>query len=154
MHNIPYHKQETIYTCGAACMRMVLEALGIKKTEKQITKLLGTNKISGTRSAKFPIVAEKYKLDYRIERGNTKINDLRRAYKKGFLIIVNFVLPSMGGHYAVVTKIGREYIYLHDPWVGANTKYPIITFKSIWNGGRPGTRGSDNEQFWFFGVRK
>lgn len=151
---LPYHKQESAYTCGAASMRMILEAIGMKKSEKQISRLLNTNKVSGTRTAQFPQVAEKYKLDYRIERNDTSIQDLKRAYKKGFYIIVNYMLPGQGEHYAVVSKIGRKNIYLHDPWVGPNTKYPIATFEKIWRGAGAGTRGSDNERFWFFGIRK
>ena len=41
----PFHKQETNYTCGSAAMRMALESAGIKKSEKQVEKLLSTNKI-------------------------------------------------------------------------------------------------------------
>ncbi|MFZ6015628.1 MAG: cysteine peptidase family C39 domain-containing protein [Patescibacteria group bacterium] len=154
MHKIPYHKQETNYTCGAACMRMALEALGIAKTEKQIANLLKTNKVSGTRTPQFPRVAEKFKLDYRIERNNTTIRQLKKAHKNGFVIILNYMLPTQGEHYAVLSKIGREYIYLHDPWVGPDTKYPIRTFLKIWRGAGPGKRGSDNEKFWFFGIKK
>ncbi|PIN94126.1 hypothetical protein COU56_03175, partial [Candidatus Pacearchaeota archaeon CG10_big_fil_rev_8_21_14_0_10_31_9] len=60
MVQIPYYEQETNYTCGPACMRMVLGSLGIKKSEKQITKLIGTNKIRGTNHRDFLSVVEKY----------------------------------------------------------------------------------------------
>jgi predicted double-glycine peptidase len=154
MHKIPYYKQETNYTCGAASMRMALEALGIKKSEKQVANLLHTNRVSGTRTAQFPKVAERFKLDYRIERNNTTLKLLKRAYKGGFVIIVNYLLPTQGEHFSVVSKIGQEYIYLHDPWVGPDTKYPLKTFMPIWRGAGSGTRGSDNERFWFFGMKK
>lgn len=154
MLKIPYHEQETAYTCGAASMRMVLESLGIKKTEKQIANLLKTNKLSGTRTAQFPKIAEKYKFDYRIERNDTPLRLLKRAIRDGFVTIVNYMLPTQGEHYAVISKIGREYIYLHDPWVGPDTKYPLKTFMRIWRGAGSGKRGSDNERFWFFGVKK
>ena len=40
MVQIPYYEQETNYTCGPACMRMVLASLGIKKSEKDIQQFL------------------------------------------------------------------------------------------------------------------
>ncbi|MBN2368173.1 C39 family peptidase, partial [Candidatus Woesearchaeota archaeon] len=39
---IPYHAQQTNYTCGTASMRMILEYFGIKKTEKQLARILHT----------------------------------------------------------------------------------------------------------------
>ncbi len=35
----PYYKQETEYSCMAACLRMVLEHLGVVKTEKELRVL-------------------------------------------------------------------------------------------------------------------
>ena len=60
----PYYKQEREYSCGAAAMRMVLENLGIKKSENEIIKYLGTNKTKGTMNKDFPRLAEKFKLNY------------------------------------------------------------------------------------------
>ena len=35
----PYHPQETEYSCGAACLRMVLQHLGVVRTEAELRAL-------------------------------------------------------------------------------------------------------------------
>jgi len=65
-------------------MRMALESIGIKKGEKQLVKLLRTNKIRGTRISSFPQLAEKFKLNYTVKR-NATIQDLKRYQKEGYV---------------------------------------------------------------------
>ena len=84
MARFPFHKQETKYTCGAAAMRMALEFCDIKKSEKQVAKLISTNKVRGTWHKNFAIVAEKFKLNY-IAMRNATIDDLKEYQKKGSL---------------------------------------------------------------------
>ena len=48
MMKIQYPKQQKFNTCGPACLRMVLEAFGIVKSEKELVKVLKTNMLHGT----------------------------------------------------------------------------------------------------------
>ncbi len=145
---IPYHHQERIYTCGAASLRMAFEALGIKKTEKQMARLLGTNKIKGTWEKDFPRLAERYKLKYSVEH-NGSINDLKKLYKKGYILIVCFYdRKEREDHYAVVKKINSKEIHLLDPWNGPDKMYKISNFKKMWK------TISEKDLKWFIALKK
>lgn len=148
--NFPYYKQETAYTCGAAAMRMILEMLGIKKTEKQIVNLLGTNKVRGTWNKDFPSLAEKYKLNYTVKR-NASIADMKSCLKQGYSVIACYYYPhEKVDHYSVVKKIDSGKIYFWDPWFGPKHDYTLKKFKTIWKCDKK----FDDEKRWFFAVKK
>ncbi|MDP3734009.1 MAG: C39 family peptidase [Nanoarchaeota archaeon] len=150
MAQIPFYKQETNYTCGAASMRMALEFCGIKKSEKQVAKLLGTNKVRGTWHKNFPIIAEKFRLNHMSMRKAT-INDLQEYQKKGFIIIICYFYPQEKfDHYSVLKRIDDKYIYFYDPFFGENHNYLLTYFKKIWKSDLQ----YDNEKCWFFAVKK
>lgn len=142
---IKYHKQETNYTCGPACMEMVLGSLGIKKSEKQISRLLKTNKRKGTWHKYLPELAERYKLDYIVERNGT-IADLKRYLKNNWRIIVCFYYGGVA-HYSVVRKINWHSIYLIDPIHSDNHHYFIPSFKKRW-------KDDEKEIRWFVAIKK
>ena len=149
MVQIPYYEQQTKYTCGPACMRMVLASLGIHKTEDQITKLLGTNKIRGTNHRDFVSLAEKHKLRYSVNREAT-IDELKYYYKNHYKIIVCYFHPiDKEGHYAVVRKMTPNKITLMDPIDGPNKTYSLSYFGKFW-----GSRKTYNkERSWFMAIR-
>jgi len=145
-----YHKQETKYTCGAASMRMALESIGIKKGEKQLVKLLRTNKIRGTRISSFPQLAEKFKLNYTVKR-NATIQDLKRYQKEGYVIIVDYFFPKEKvDHYSILRKIDSNFIYFWDPWFGPEHKYNLSYFKKVWKC----DLRYDPEKAWFIAIKK
>ena len=147
---IPYYKQETEWTCGAASMRMVLESFGIKRSEKQLIKLLKTNKVVGTWEFELPKLAERYKLDYVVERNGT-VDDLREFVKEGFVIIVcYYIIQEREAHYAVLINIDDENVYLNDPWFGANHILQREYFEKVWKSD-PKREG---DRRWFIGIKK
>lgn len=149
MAQIPYYKQQTSYTCGPACMRMVLASLDIKKSENQITKLLGTNKIRGTNHRDFVSLAEKYKLRYSVNREAT-IDELKYYAKNHYKIIVCYFHPKdKEGHYAVVRKITPSKITLLDPIDGPNKIYSLNYFRKIWSS----RKTFNKERSWFMAIR-
>jgi len=144
----PYHKQETAYTCGAACMRMAFERFGIKKTEKQMMRLLGTNKVKGTWEKRFPKIAEKYKLTYLVKRKGS-IRDLKKLNKGGWTIVVCFYHPSQKtDHYAILKKFEGNHIYFYDPWLGPEHHYKTDYFEKIWKTTR------EKDLRWFIALKK
>ncbi|MBI5553220.1 MAG: C39 family peptidase [Candidatus Diapherotrites archaeon] len=146
----PFHRQETEYSCGAACMRMALEWAGIPKTEKQVISLLGTRFQHGTNNRDFPRVAEKYRLNYRVGR-NASISDIRECLRRHYCVIVCYVYaPEKTGHYSVVKKITANKIHFRDPCLGPAHAYPLPEFRKNW---RNGSR-EDPDQRWFFAVKK
>lgn len=149
MMAIPFYEQQTPYTCGPACMRMVLASLGIKRTENQITKLLGTNNIRGTNHRDFVSLAEKYKLRYSVHR-EAVVDDLKYFYKNHYKIIVCYFHPTEKvGHYAVVKKLTRERIHLMDPTDGPNKSYSLNYFQRIWSS----KKTFNKERSWFMAIR-
>lgn len=150
MAQILFYKQEIDYTCGAASMRMALESCNIKKSEKQIVKLLRTSKSKGTWNKDFPVVAEKFKLNH-VSMRDAAINDLKEYQKKGFAIIIGYFHPiEKFGHYAVLKKIDSKKIYLLDPYFGDKHSYDLDYFKKIWKNDPK----HDGENHWFFAVKK
>lgn len=147
---IPFHKQETCWTCGSASMRMILEACGIKKSEKQVVKLLGTNKIRGTWAKLYPQLAEKYNLNYIVKRNST-IDEVKKLMKDGYFILTSYYVPKEKvDHFVVVKKIDDEYIYFLDPCYGPEHKYKLIYFLKVWKTDPK----YDNEMAWFIGIKK
>lgn len=131
-------------------MRMALAACGILKTEKQVSRLMGTNKVSGTDNKDFPTVAERYKLSYVVRR-HSNWEDIKHYLKEGFTIIVGFFSPhEQRDHYAVVKKIDSKHIWLWDPRVGPNNKYALTYFMEIWRK----EQTYDKDHAWMFGVKK
>ncbi|MFH1073351.1 MAG: peptidase C39 family protein [Nanoarchaeota archaeon] len=150
MSKFPFHKQETKYTCGAAATRMALETCGIKKTEKQVVKLLKTNKIRGSWVKNFPVVAEQFMLNYVVKR-NATINDLRKTLQEGYAVVLAYLYPpEKVDHYVVVRRIDSNFIYFWDPWFGPEHKYTLKHFEKIW---APDPR-FENQKRWFIGMKR
>ena len=147
---IRFHRQETDYTCGAAAMRMALEACGIRKSEKELARLLGTNKVRGTWHRKLPELAEKLRLDYIVKK-NSSLAELKKAQKNGYVVIIcYFYPPEKVDHYSVLKNIGSKSIYFWDPWFGPKHKYGIRYFLKVWHS----DPRFERKKRWFFAVRK
>ena len=147
---ITFHKQETCYTCGAAAMRMALEACGIKLSEKRVMKLIGTNKVRGTWHKGFPIAAEKFLLDYVVRR-NATVDDLRRFIADGYVVVVCYLYPpEKVDHYSVVKSISKDRIAFWDPWWGPEHAFSLTYFRRVW---RSDPR-YDNERAWCIAMKR
>ena len=145
---IPFYEQENYWTCGPACLRMVLGSMGIKRTEGQLARFLWTTKKGGTRQKEFSRVAEKYKLNYVVMR-DVSIDALVDASDDDFRIITCYHLPDEDiDHYSVFKKAGSKYIYFLDPWFGPEHKYEKKYFKDIW------IIKQEKESHWFIGFKK
>ena len=150
MVSINYYNQETSWTCGSASMRMVLDVCGIKKSEKQVVKLLGTNKIRGTWARFYPQLAEKYKLNYIVKR-NSNLEELKKIIKEGYVVLTAYYVPKEKvDHYVVVKNIDKNYIFFLDPFYGPEHKYNLSYFQKVW---KTDPR-FDNERCWFIGFKK
>ena len=145
---ILFYKQQTDYTCGPASMRMILSALKIKKSEKELAQLLKTRRKTGTKNKSFSLLAKRLNLPS-IAKKNSSFQELKAYQNKNYLIILNYFHPEEKiGHYAVLKKIDKKYIYLLDPAFGKNHKYSLAEFKKIWKGKHEKTRR------WFFALKR
>jgi predicted double-glycine peptidase len=135
MTNSPYHKQHKFNTCGPAAMRIVLEALGIKKSEHELVEILKTNIFRGTLHKNFV---------------KATIKDLKEFKEKGYQIIVSYRPPEDFYHYAVLKSIDGKYIYLYDPWYGPMTKYELKDFVQRWKSNPL----FEKKKRWFIAMKK
>lgn len=146
----PYYKQETDYSCGAAAMRMVLGSLEIRKTEKELARLLNTAPKHGTWFRDFITVSRKFNLDY-ISQADGDITQLKTLMKQGYSIIVCYLLlKEKCDHYSVIKKVDKNTIHFFDPWFGKNHKYSIGYFNTIWKS----RKRPDRADRWFIAIKK
>lgn len=151
MEELPYYPQETGDTCAAASLRMVLEPLGIKKSERTLAKALKTNKKSGVRVEDIINFVEKSKLCYVVFR-NATLKNVEKRLKLGYLIIVGYRHPSHIGHYAILLDIDETHVYLQDPnpLTPKIVRYSKKYFVSLWKRGFK----YDKESCWFIGIKQ
>src|SRR3989344_9024424 len=116
-------------SCGPASLKIALESLGRKKTEKELRKLCRVGK-GGIELEDLLKVAKKFKLKGFIKK-NSDIKEIRNYLRKKYEIIVGWFHES-DGHYSVVSHIDKENIYLQDPELGHLRAMRIELFKRIW----------------------
>ena len=139
---VPYFKQENWYTCGPACLRMVLAYIGIIKTENEVTEACNTTELGTTpiqiaeTFQKFGVIASSVK--------NANIDDLKHEIEEGRPVIV-LIDPSHMyggisgfGHFIVIVGFEDEKIIYHDPDEpnGEYIKYELEAFLKAWNATR------------------
>ncbi len=136
---VPYYKQQEWYTCGPACLRMILKCIGTSASEEEIVKACGTTElgttpsqlVKGSKVFGFDADALKYE----------DIDDLIQALKCGNPIIV---LLDAGilyggvqgfGHFVVITGFDNNEIRYHDPDIpdGQDAKCNIDKFIQAWS---------------------
>ncbi len=140
-----YFKQSSDWTCGPACMRMVLHSFGIKKSDTQLIKLMHSNKLRGTLNREFPALCEKLRLSYVVRR-NGSVGEIKEFLPWCKIIVCYWLPDEKTGHYAVVRKINKNRIYLIDPWFGPNHSLPLSYFNRNWRG--------KEEKRWFIAIKK
>ncbi|MBI4148608.1 C39 family peptidase [Candidatus Woesearchaeota archaeon] len=116
--------------CGPACLKMVLEYYGIKKTERELARLAGTSARWGTPARGLLKAAHRLGLTG-IVKDNAQISDIRKYISKKIPAIVNW-FSTDEGHYSVVVGIDKKLIYLQDPELAAIRKLDLVMFKRVW----------------------
>lgn len=130
---LPFHRQETRFSCLPACLRMVLLSLGVDVSESELRSrcdctILGTKALSAVDAAR--------SLGF---KGSTKytlaLEELRYFTAAGqFPIVFVSLLPIDGRddiHALVIVELGQKAIVALDPLIGART-IPLQTFSAAW----------------------
>jgi ABC-type bacteriocin/lantibiotic exporter with double-glycine peptidase domain len=139
---VPFFKQEAWYTCGPACMRMVLAFLDITKREEEITDVCDTTELGTTPtqiSEGFAILGIKAS-----SVKNANIEELKNEIKEGRPVIVLIDPSSINGgisgfgHFILIVGIKDDVIEYHDPDEpeGKNLKCDFEAFIRAWNASR------------------
>ena len=136
---VPYYKQEKWYTCGPACLWMLLKYIGTSATEEDVVKACETTEIGTTPlqlvkgSKVFGFDADAFK--------NEDIDDLKYSLKNGKPVIV-LLDPGIlyggiqgFGHFVVITGFDNNNITYHDPDIpdGQDAKCSIEIFMQAWS---------------------
>ena len=136
---VPYYKQEEWYTCGPACLRMLLKYFGTSASEEDVSKACGTTELGTT-----PLQLVKGSKVFGFEAGafkNEDLNYLKYTLENGNPVIV---LLDAGilyggiqgfGHFIVITGLDINNITYHDPDIpdGKNAKCSIDRFMQAWS---------------------
>lgn len=135
MLRVPYFKQDTTHSCGAATLQMVFKFYGKTHSESDLAEKLGTKKDFGTsHQAMIDLARSENFMVY--ETNKATVGEIKDLVLKGIPVIVNFIEPSNDdGHYAVVVGIDDQRVVLNDPWNGKGFKMHISDFKKRWING-------------------
>lgn len=140
---VPHHRQRTVYTCGPACLRMVLDYFDQPDTEADIAESVGCNSEDGTPPPNMARFLRKRGFVARSRAGLT-LADIKADIKRGLPCIIAYQAwsgPGVDlsttdehGHYALIVGVGRDRVTLCDP--SAKTKrlhIPTQEFLARWH---------------------
>lgn len=116
--------------CGPACLKMVLEYYGIKKSEKELAELSKAKPHTGV-SAEGLLKATKVLGLKGLAKDFSEIKDIKEHIDKKIPVIVDWFSIN-DGHYSVVVDVDKNNIYLQDPELGRIQTINLDTFKRIW----------------------
>jgi len=132
---VKYFQQITSYSCGPACLRMILSAFDKYISEEELIELCNTT-LFGTTCNQIREAA--INLGFHAET-------FKQTSKKEVLNYIGDKLPLIAlvdaaelygvmpvGHFLVVLEIRQKTIVYHDPAIGANKNIDINTFLNVW----------------------
>lgn len=117
--DVPFERQDTKYSCGAACLQAVLAYHGRPADEGELAELLGTGPETGTYPEAIPRVARGLGLDVRSQQ-LASLADLRQSLEAGRPVITCVQMYG-GGHWVVVSGVGADDVTFMDPLYGSRT---------------------------------
>jgi predicted double-glycine peptidase len=130
--DVPYAKQDTGYSCGAASVQMVLAYHGIRVSEARLMALLGTNKSYGTHhQAIIELIVQEGLYCYVNTEGT--LDDVRMFLDRALPVLVHYIEPDGNEHhYSVAVGYDQTHVTLHDPWNGEAYKMVYPDFLERW----------------------
>ena len=140
LHVKPF--QETLYYsyCGPATLKILFSYYGIDKTEKELAKMAGWNKVLGIDDRGMKKAAEKIGFKVKI-KNNSSYKDIQKWLDKGVPVIVNWFTrgrndypesETADGHYSVAVGLDDKFVYLQDPEIGKMRKIKRYDFMRVW----------------------
>jgi len=134
--------QEKLYYsyCGSATLKILFGYYGIDKTEKELAKMAGWNKVLGIDDMGIKKAAEKLGFKVKI-KNNSSYKDIQEWLDKGVPVIVNWFTrgrndypesETADGHYSLAVGLDDKFIYLQDPEIGKVRKIKRYDFMRVW----------------------
>lgn len=140
---IPFYKQQTLFTCTLACLRMVLEAVGKKVTEYELSKIIGFDIRIGYSMPMLSTMLDIMNIDHDLKR-DANIEELKASLDHFYPIVVLSVkayqnIPQNHGHMVVIKDITDKHIIFNDPdqeFGGEDKEIDLNLFIRAWNESR------------------
>lgn len=127
---LPFHRQDTDYSCGAACVQAVLDYYGLEAGEPALRKMLGTSPEAGTRPEE--ILALLDALGLRTEaRDGLTLEEVAVGTDKGYPVLACCQMHG-GGHWVVLTGVNGSTVQYLDPSEGPG-EMDAASWERIWH---------------------
>jgi hypothetical protein len=135
---IPFEKQQTNWSCGAAALCMVYRSFGVECVQSEVWREIAGKSALGWACSRAQALASDA-----IKRGFSalalQVRDpwlvLERCTEQSVAAIINHVpTPSAGsGHFSVLTALSANSVVMHDPSFGPSRSVSRSEFLQIWN---------------------
>lgn len=141
MNKIPFYKQQTPFTCSLACTRMVLEAIGRKISEVELSRIVEFKPLRGVSPKMMEKLCEiiNIQCEYHFD---SSLQEIKQNIENSFypIVLVNptvlYNLPKEEhGHYIIVKDIIGEKVIINDPdqeYGGENKEIDLKKFCEAW----------------------
>ena len=130
MIKLKLFKQSKGY-CGPACLKMVLSAYGINRSEKYLAELTKSSRITGCAEENILKAAVTFGFSGYIKK-KSSIKEVKKLVEKGIPVIVDWFSPEEAGHYSIIVGFERDKILLADPHFGEVKKHKVDWFEERW----------------------
>lgn len=131
--DVPYFKQDTVYSCGVASLQMVLDFFGVFESEENLTKEAHTNPEIGTTYKWMIDVATKNGF-YCYVNNESSLEEVGYFLEQKLPVTVRFIETSNNeDHYSVITGIQNGEVVMNDPWNGEGLRMSCEDFLSRWH---------------------
>jgi predicted double-glycine peptidase len=131
--DVPYFKQDTVYSCGVASLQMALDFFGVFESEEKLAKEAHTNREDGT-TYKWMIEVATKKGFYCYVNNESSLEEIGYFLEQKLPVLVRFIEPSNNeDHYSIITGIQKEQIVMNDPWNGAGFRMGYEDFSGRWH---------------------
>lgn len=141
---LPYYKQQTPFTCSLACLRMILESVGRKISEYELSGIIGFDLGTGYSIPMLSDILDIMDINHEV-KPNASFEELKNALSKGFypIVIVSARhyqnIQEEHGHMVVVKDITDKNVIINDPdqlYGGEDKEVDLDLFIKAWNGSR------------------
>lgn len=126
---ITYYEQTTHYTCGTACVRMILSTINVEESEDDLAKELKTNDKIGTKSISIFNYLSKKGFKVRMEN-KASLSDIVKLQSEGYYVIVKTRVNNIG-HYVIFKETRDGQVFVYDPALGPNKMVSKGKFESL-----------------------
>lgn len=134
---VPYFRQEQRYSCGIACLRMVINYWGGQFTEVEIIEVADISPLLGMTPRAIVEAARVLGYAGSSEKGMTW-NRLRELLdeRKPIIALVDANLLYLGrvglGHFVVIIGLENDNVIFHCPVIGGNIVSEKNIFSAAW----------------------